>query len=109
MNQRERNDLDRWITGNYGEDQFKCTCYHTTDNDGVIHPVLCEEHQAEKDAVAWRQSTKYSRFFASHEDAKDRAKIIMNEWPAAGYGTIATIDQVGRWWWVQAWWAENCD
>lgn len=23
MNQRERNDLDRYITGNYGEDQFR--------------------------------------------------------------------------------------
>lgn len=32
MNYRERNDLDRYITGNYGEDQFRdLHCDHEQD------------------------------------------------------------------------------
>ncbi len=41
MNQRERNALDRYITGNYGEDQFRHP--HTHICPGYGHEEECGE------------------------------------------------------------------
>lgn len=41
MNQRERQSLDRHITGNYGEDQFKPD-YDTRDQEGYDEPDIAQ-------------------------------------------------------------------
>ncbi len=69
MNQRERDNLDRWITGNYGEDQFR-----DEDNQcdgsgwkGAGPPILCEgcpaceqdEEEAREDALIRRAEERF--------------------------------------------------
>jgi hypothetical protein len=66
MNQRERAELDRYITGNYGEDQFRdddepdeqcicpleCDCCEPPEpNSGVERSATCPIHNTRPDVV----------------------------------------------------------
>lgn len=51
MNQRERNDLDRHITGNYGEDQL--------NESDSMPPEFDELDIAEEQAIADQQYSDY--------------------------------------------------
>lgn len=82
-------------------------CYSTTDNNGVLHPVLCADHAKERDdalgAARWI-GVKYERWLDSEQDANDRATIIRTNYPSEGYGTTVNVYQVGRFWLVRADW-----
>lgn len=93
-------------------DPRSCACYSTTDENGVIHPVLCQAHRDEFHQALggfhW-VAVKYSRYFATEQDANDRVRIIRDRWPAEGYGTTATVLQISRWWLVRANWSSSCE
>jgi hypothetical protein len=89
-----------------------CACYSMTNHaTQEIVPVFCDKHHRAFKVVEWGygRRRKYMRFFDTEQDAKDRKNIIHRNWPAEGYGTWVTVDQVGRWWLVQGWWANSCD
>ncbi len=46
MNNRERNDLDRHITGNYGEDQFRAIALWWSCSSGRIELQITEDQAA---------------------------------------------------------------
>ena len=112
-----RDELDRDLRAGFRElarqsDPILCTCYSTSDDNGVIFPVLCQQHRDEHrkqlGPFHW-VSVKYQRYFASEEDAKDRARIIRDRWPSAGYGTTVSIIPISRWWLVRADWSDSCE
>lgn len=86
---------------------MNCQCYSTTDNNGVIHPVLCAAHELDfkqregaYSSITW----KYKRYFNTEQDARDRVKIIQKQYPAAGYGTMIAVTKAGKWSLVRATW-----
>lgn len=93
-------------------DPILCHCYSTSDDNGVLHPVLCQLHRDEFHQALggfhW-VTIKYQRYFASEQDAKDRAKIIRDRWPSEAYGTTVSIIPISRWWLVRADWSESAD
>jgi hypothetical protein len=55
MTQRMRDSLDRWITGNYGEDQFK--------DEGPIGPLPDEEDEfCNEDCSKCKINVNYTMF-----------------------------------------------
>lgn len=81
-----------------------CSCYSRTENDGVIYPVFCREHQIVANKAIGHITHRYLRYFDTEGDAKDRAKIIRDRYPSEGYGTTVSIYQISRWWLVAASW-----
>lgn len=89
-----------------------CACYSTTSNDGMIVPVLCRAHEddLQRKLSGFGYSVpKYQRYFATEQDARDRAKIIYSKWPGEAYSTSCTIIPISRWFLLRAWWAASAD
>ena len=89
-----------------------CPCFSTTDENCVLHPVLCQKHRDEFHQTLggfhW-VLPRYQRYFETEQDANDRAKIIRDRWPSEGYGTTVAILHIGRWWLVRAHWSDSAD
>jgi hypothetical protein len=93
-------------------DPLLCTCYSITDNNGVLHPVLCQMHRDDLHQLLggfhWVEP-KYQRYFETERDALDRARIILDRWPSEGYGTTVPIFHISRWWLLRANWSSSCE
>lgn len=80
-----------------------CSCYSTTDNNGVLYPVFCRTHKLE--AMAARVAfgyTTYERAFKRECDARDREHIVKHLMRRED--TQAQVVQVGSFWLVLASW-----
>ena len=61
MSQRMMESLDRWITGNYGEDQFKNE--YQFDDEGPIGPLPDEEDEfCNEDCSKCKMKVNYTMF-----------------------------------------------
>jgi hypothetical protein len=65
--------LDRWITGNYGEDQFKCPSCGGEHDEQEEYDNCAEEMEAAEEAAAEDRAERIAeRKLADMEDRGDR-------------------------------------
>ena len=93
------------------DDDPACSCYSTTDNNGVLHPEYCRAHKIEAMAaqIAFGYLT-YLRAFERECDARDREHIVLHM--IRREDVRAQVVQVGRFWLVLAAWGQvklKCD
>jgi hypothetical protein len=95
MGQRERDALDRYITGNYGEDQFKdygpevrlCGKEH----DGICAAEVAEEFRYEEElAIHEGRATELMHCYMCEPDVTKRFE--KNAGPLRGVGKSKTLE-----------------